>query len=53
MESFLVLGLGLGIGHDAGPGVEVNFAPLDHEGADGDVETAFAVEPEHSDGSSV
>ena len=50
---FLVFEVGVGVGDDAGAGVEVDGVVLADGGADGDVEEAFAVEAEAADGAGV
>ena len=50
---FLVFQVGVGVGDDAGAGVEVDGVVLADGGADGDVEEGFAVEAEAADGAGV
>lgn len=53
MESFLVFEVRLGVGDDASSDVVVGQSVFVDEGADGDVELGFAIEPEVADGAGV
>ena len=53
MLGFLVFEIGVGVGDDAGTGVEVDGVVLADGGADGDAPQALAVEAESADGAGV
>src|SRR6478609_3512454 len=53
VDAFLVFGFGGAVGDDAGAGLDVGFAVLEDDGAEGNAGVAVAVEAEVADGAGV